>query len=169
MPVAFTTGCTTPTRTMIELIPAQSEDDLLAVRKLFMEYAESLGFDLYFQGFQEELDGLPGAYALPTGRLFLASDGNQAVGCVAIRQLHHGVCEMKRLYVRPSHRGQGLGRMLAKTALEEARSMGYEKMRLDSLASMQEAAGLYRSLGFSQIPPYRHNPLPDPIFMELML
>ena len=154
---------------MIELILAQSEDHLLAARKLFVEYAESLGFDLCFQGFQEELDGLPGAYAPPKGRLFLAFDGNQAVGCAAIRKLEDGFCEMKRLYVRPSHRGEGLGRRLAETVIEEARSMGYERMRLDSLASMKEAVGLYRSLGFSQIPPYRDNPLPDPIFMELML
>jgi ribosomal protein S18 acetylase RimI-like enzyme len=154
---------------MIELILAQSEDDLLAVRKLFVEYAEALGFDLCFQGFREELDGLPGAYAAPDGRLFLAFDANQAVGCVAIRKLEDGICEMKRLYLRPSHRGHGVGHRLAKTVIEEARNMGYEKMRLDSLASMKEAVGLYRSLGFSQIPPYRHNPLPGPIFMELML
>jgi putative acetyltransferase len=154
---------------MIELILAKSEDDLLAVRKLLVEYAESLGFDLCFQGFQEELDGLPGAYAAPDGRLFLAFAGNQAVGCVAIKKLEDGFCEMKRLYVRPSHRGQGVGRRLAETVIEEARNMGYRKMRLDSLASMKEAVRLYRSLGFSQIPPYRHNPLPDPIFMELML
>jgi putative acetyltransferase len=153
----------------MELILAQSEDDLLAVRALFVEYAESLGFDLCFQGFQEELDGLPGAYAVPDGRLFLAFDRNEAVGCVAIRKLEDGICEMKRLYVRPSHRGQGVGRRLAETAIEEARNMGYEKMRLDSLASMKEAVRLYRSLGFRQIPAYRHNPLPGPIFMELML
>lgn len=155
---------------MAEIIQIQSEDHLLAVRKLFMEYAESLGFDLCFQGFQQELDGLPGAYAAPEGRLLLAVDGDQVIiGCVAIRKLEDDVCEMKRLYVPPRFRGDGLGRRLAEAVIQEARSIGYKKIRLDSLSSMTEAVGLYRSLGFTEISSYRHNPLPNAIFMELVL
>lgn len=155
---------------MVEISRIQSEDHLLAVHKLFVEYAESLDFDLCFQGFQQELDGLPGAYAEPEGRLLLAIGDDQAIiGCVAMRKLEDGICEMKRLYVPPKFRGEGLGRRLAEAAIEEARSIGYEKMRLDSLSSMTEAVGLYRSLGFTDIPAYRHNPLPNVIYMELVL
>ena len=153
----------------MEIIPACSDDHLLAVRNLFVEYAEYLGVDLCFQGFQQELAGLPGDYAPPDGQLLLAIDGDRAVGCVAIRKLGEGICEMKRLYVKAGHRGKGLGRRLAEAIITEARSNGYEKMRLDSLASLKEATGLYRSLGFIEIPSYRYNPLPDAIFMELVL
>ena len=153
----------------MELVQAQSHDDLLAVRQLFMEYADWLGVDLCFQGFQQELDGLPGDYAPPDGQLLLAVEDDQAVGCVAMRKLGDGICEMKRLYVRPGHRGKGLGRKLAEAIIQEARSTGYQKMRLDSLTSLKEAAGLYRSLGFTEISPYRHNPLPDAVFMEIGL
>ena len=153
----------------MEIVPAHSHTDILAVRSLFVEYAENLGVDLCFQGFQEELDGLPGAYAPPDGRLLLAIDGDWAVGCVAIRKLGDGICEMKRLYVKSAYRGQGLGRRLAEAVIAEARAIGYGKMRLDSLTSLEEAAGLYRSLGFVEILPYRYNPLPDAVFMELLL
>ena len=153
----------------MEIVPAQSDTDLLAARNLFVEYAVNLGVDLCFQGFQEELDGLPGAYSAPDGRLLLVIDGDRAVGCVAIRKLEDGICEMKRLYVRSAYRGQRLGRRLAEVVIAEARAIGYGKMRLDSLTSLEEAAGLYRSLGFVEIPPYRYNPLPDAVFMELSL
>ena len=153
----------------MEIVPVQSDIDVLAVRGLFVEYAANLGVDLCFQGFQEELDGLPGAYAPPDGRLLLVIDGDRAVGCVAIRKLGDGICEMKRLYVQPGHRGQGLGRRLAEAVIAEARAIGYRKMRLDSLTSLKEAAGLYQSLGFLEIPPYRYNPLPEAVFMELAL
>jgi GNAT superfamily N-acetyltransferase len=127
----------------MEIISAQSNDHLLAARKLFMEYADGLGVDLCFQGFQQELDGLPGDYAPPDGRLLLAIAGNQPVGCVAVRNLGDGICEMKRLYVRPGHRGRGLGRRLAEAIIAEARAIGYRKMRLDSLTSLKEATVLY--------------------------
>ena len=153
----------------MEIVPAHSDSDLLAARDLSVEYAENLGVDLCFQGFQEELDGLPGAYAPPDGRLLLAIDGDRAAECVAIRKLGDGICEMKRLYVQPGHRGQGLGRRLAEAIIAEAREIDYRKMRLDSLTSLKEAAGLYRSLGFVEISPYRYNPLPDAVFMELLL
>jgi ribosomal protein S18 acetylase RimI-like enzyme len=153
----------------MEIVPAQSDIDLLAVRILFVEYAESLDVDLCFQGFQEELDGLPGAYGPPSGRLLVAIDGDRPVGCVAIRNLGDGICEMKRLYVKSAYRGQGLGRRLAEAVIAEARAIGYKKMRLDSLTSLKEAATLYRSLGFVEISAYRFNPLPDAVFMERLL
>ena len=153
----------------MEIVPACSDDHILVVRNLFVEYAEYLGVDICFHGFQQELDGLPGDYAPPDGQLLLAIDGERAVGCVAIRKLGESICEMKRLYVQPGHRGKELGRILAKAIIIEARSIGYGKMRLDSLASLTEATGLYRSLGFIEIPPYRYNPLPDAVFMELVL
>jgi GNAT superfamily N-acetyltransferase len=153
----------------VAIVAAQTDADLLAARELFVEYADYLGVDLGFQGFREELDGLPGAYAPPDGRLLLAVKDTRAVGCIAIRKLGDGICEMKRLYVKPAYRNRGLGRGLAEAAIAEARSVGYTKMRLDSLLSLKEAATLYRSLGFTEIPPYRYNPLPHAVFMELDL
>ena len=153
----------------MEIIQAQSAAYLDAARTLFVEYADSLGIDFCFQGFQQELAGLPGAYAPPDGRLLLAVDGDQVAGCVAVRKLDDGIGEMKRLYVQPGHRAKGFGRRLTEAIIQEARDIGYKKMRLDSVASLKEAAVLYRSLGFREIPPYRYNPLPDVVFMELEL
>jgi len=153
----------------MQRIHAESAEHLEAVRCLFREYAEALGIDLGFQGFEEELAGLPGRYAPPEGRLLVALVDGKAVGCVALRKLEQGICEMKRLYVCPAHRGRGLGRRLAQAILEEARGIGYQRMRLDSLLSLNEATALYRSLGFVEIPAYTHNPLPEALFMELVL
>lgn len=155
---------------MTVAIEAAAEGSVLAeARTLIAEYAASLGIDLGFQGFEAELAGLPGAYAPPAGRLLVARVNGAAAGCVAVRALEPGLCEMKRLYVRPGYRGSGVGRLLAETAVAEARSAGHRAMRLDTLDTMAPARRLYRELGFVPIPPYRHNPLPGAEFLELNL
>jgi len=150
-------------------IAEASSDDLADVRRLFEEYADSLGFDLGFQGFERELHDLPGEYAAPRGRLLVARVGTAAVGCVGVRPLAPDVCEMKRLYVRSGHRGTGAGRALAEAAIAAGRALGYARMRLDTVPSMRAARALYAALGFREIPPYRHNPIAGTAFMELDL
>jgi putative acetyltransferase len=148
---------------------AESGRHLEEVRVLFREYATSLGFDLDFQDFDDEMASLPGDYAPPDGCILLARCVAEAAGCVALRRLALGVCEMKRLYVRSQFRGKGIGRILSENLVAEARRIGYTAMRLDTLASMTTARALYRSMGFKEIKPYRFNPLPDAVFMELGL
>jgi putative acetyltransferase len=151
------------------IVEAEDAEALAVVRRLFVEYAASLQVDLAFQGFAEELAGLPGAYARPAGGLLLGFDGEEPAGCVAFRPLEPGVAEMKRLYVRPSARGAGWGRRLAERVVSEARAAGYERMRLDTLPSMRPALGLYVAMGFREIPAYRRNPVPGTRFLELDL
>ena len=156
---------------MPEFVQATSAEDVESARQLFKEYATALGINLCFQNFEKELAELPGAYAPPEGRLLLAFDEEGRVaGCVALRKLGDGTCEMKRLYLRPGYRGQGMGRALALKIIEEARALGYERMRLDTLPlQMASAIRMYRSLGFREIDPYYHNPVEGALFMELEL
>jgi ribosomal protein S18 acetylase RimI-like enzyme len=152
------------------IVEARSPDEITAVRVLFLEYADSIGFDLSFQEFERELAELPGSYAPPDGRLLVAcTEEGDVVACVAVQKLDDRTCEMKRLYVRPALRGTGLGRRLAREALLAARELGYKRMRLDTVPSMAEAQRLYESLGFREIEPYRFNPVPGTRFMELDL
>ena len=153
----------------MQIIGATALPDIERARSLFREYETSLGVDLCFQGFEQELAGLPGAYARPSGRLLLAVDDGRPAGCIALRPLGADGCEMKRLYVRPEFRGRRVGRLLAERLLAEARAIGYARMRLDTLPSMKEAIPLYRSLGFAEIGPYYANPVPGALFMERTL
>jgi putative acetyltransferase len=155
--------------TDLRIIPAHSPEHLAAVRQLFREYARSLSIDLCFQNFEQELAALPGQYAPPSGRLLLVLEGNEVAGCVALRKLEDGVCEMKRLYVPPPFRGREIGRQLAAAVITAARSIGYESMRLDTLVEMKPAIALYESLGFKPISPYYANPSPQAMYMELPL
>ena len=139
------------------------------VRMLFEEYEAELDFDLCFQGFQEELDGLPGAYAPPEGSLLLAEHQGQTVGCVALRKLEEGIGEMKRLYVRPAFRGHKIGRLLTETIIGQARGLGYSALRLDTVPSMERAQALYERLGCREITPYCRNPIAGARYMELNL
>jgi len=149
---------------------AESPADVAAARTLMREYADFLGEDLSFQRFEQELAGLPGKYAPPSGALFVAyvpAEGRSlSAGCAALRRLSSGICEMKRLFVRPEYRGLGIGRLLAGRTIEEARALGYKAMRLDTLARLKGAVALYRSLGFERIAPYCENPLPGVMFWE---
>lgn len=149
----------------VRAVRAAGAEDLEEIRALFAEYAASLPFDLGFQGFEHELAGLPGAYAPPRGALLLAP----GAGCAALRPLAADACELKRLYVRPSARGGGLGRALTLAAIDAARGIGYGRIRLDTVPGMERAQALYERLGFVEIAPYRENPIPGARFLELEL
>lgn len=151
------------------IVAATDPRSLALVRSLFEEYAASLGVDLGFQDFGAELESLPGDYSAPSGRLLLAMDRGEPAGCAGLRRLEPGIAEMKRLYVRPAFRGSGLGRRLAERIVAEARQAGYDRIRLDTLPVMGEARMLYSALGFREIAPYRHNPVPGAAFLELVL
>jgi ribosomal protein S18 acetylase RimI-like enzyme len=154
---------------MVTIREVSDSADIAEIRALFEEYLRSLGIDLGFQGFDEELAGLPGAYSRPTGCLLLAAIGVRSAGCVAVRRLETDICEMKRMFVRPEARGKGVGRALAKAAVAFGCAAGYHKMRLDTLPTMAAAQALYRQLGFREAPPYRYNPVPGALFMDLVL
>lgn len=154
---------------MAEIIEASTIEQYRQARLLVEEYARFLGIDLEFQGFSRELTDLPGMYGPPKGAMLLVHDGGAFVGCVGLRPLLDGCGEMKRMYLRPAHQGKGLGRMLMEAFLIKARSLGYKTIRLDTIPALGRALGLYRKFGFVEIPPYRHNPAADAIFMELKL
>ncbi|SDC12252.1 Predicted N-acetyltransferase YhbS [Variovorax sp. CF079] len=155
--------------TMIEIKAAELPRDLDTVRVLFREYAESLGIDLEFQGFEAEVAALPGKYEPPAGRILLAWRGTDALGCIALRPIDASTGEMKRLYVRPQARGEQLGRRLTERVCQEAREAGYARICLDTLPTMGAAQGLYQSLGFRSIEPYVFNPIPGTKFLALDL
>jgi GNAT superfamily N-acetyltransferase len=149
---------------------AESPSQIATARELFLEYARSLGFSLCFQNFDKELADLPGDYAPPAGRLLLAEYEGQIAGCVGLHKLEAGICEMKRLYLRPQFRGKGLGRALADRIIAEARAIGYQRMRLDTVeAVMKEAVAMYHRIGFREIAPYCDNPIAGALYLELRL
>lgn len=154
----------------LTIAPATTADDLVAIRVLFREYAASIEVDLGYQGFEEELAGLPGKYAPPKGTLLIARRGDEALGCVALRPLDNGGnCEMKRLYLRPAARGTGAGRALVERIVTEAMVRGYREMVLDALPSFAAAQALYRRVGFVDMPPYYDTPIAGTVFMRLAL
>jgi ribosomal protein S18 acetylase RimI-like enzyme len=148
---------------------ASTHEDYEQARTLFSEYAQGLSVDLCFQNFEQELHELPGAYAPPLGALLLAEVDGVAAGCVAVRPLESGICELKRLYVRSGSRGAGLGRRLTAEAMQSAREMGYTRIRLDTLPEMHAAQKLYESLGFYDIPSYYDSPIPGKRCLEAAL
>jgi len=154
----------------LSIFPAETAGGIAQARELFLEYAQSLGFSLCFQNFDGELAALPGDYAPPAGRLLLAEYEGQVVGCVALHKLDSCICEMKRLYLRPQSRGKGIGRALAERIIAEARPIGYQRMRLDTVEPvMKDAVEMYRKLGFREIAPYCTNPIAGALYMELQL
>ena len=154
---------------MARIVEAKTGNLISSAKQLIKEYTTSLGIDLSYESFDREMAEFPGAYARPGGRLLVAIEDGDSAGVVALRRLSNDVCEMKRLYVRPSFRGKGIGRKLARRVIEEAKGIGYSRIRLDTLSSLKEAISLYDSLGFKRIPPYRLNPNEGVIYMELFL
>jgi putative acetyltransferase len=162
--------------TGIAIAAPRDEADLDAIRALVIEYSTTLGFSLSYQGFEAELAEFPGVYAPPFGALLLARANGDPAGAVALRKLGPGICEMKRLYVRPAFRalrteqGLSIGRALALAIAAEARRIGYERMRLDTIASeMGAAMKIYRAMGFIEVPAYYESPIPGTAFLELLL
>jgi GNAT superfamily N-acetyltransferase len=151
---------------MEEILIAETPEHLREVRSLFKEYASSLGIDIGFQDFAHEMAGLPGPYVPPGGVLLVARVSGKTAGCVGVRRFEDDICEMKRLFVRHSFRGIGVGRRLALASLDHAHALGYRRMRLDTLPWMRQALGLYQSLGFVEVPPYRFNPIAGAVFLE---
>lgn len=143
-----------------------SVEDLEEIKALFREYEKFLGVSLCFQNFEEELAGLPAKYAEPEGSIFLAKVDGESAGCVALWKLDEGICEMKRLYVKPAYQGLGLGKKLAQTIMNEARFKGYQKMKLDTLRRLESANNLYKALQFNETIPYNYNPEDDVAYFE---
>ena len=161
------------TAPLVELMTPTTPELLEATRAIFRDYAQSLDVDLCFQNFDAELAALPGEYAPTQGALLLALVGGEVAGCGALRRLSNvdyaNACEMKRLYVRPSFRQFGLGRLLAQALMDRGRQAGYSVMLLDTLDEMEAARGLYASLGFENIPPYYFNPIAGAHYLKAEL
>lgn len=155
----------------MRIVQAETPEQIENVREIFREYEKWLGFDLCFQGFEKELAELPGKYAPPDGVLWLAVDEDERIaGCIALRKLEDGVCEMKRLFVRDDFRGRGVGKLLVQSLFDQARRIGYAKMRLDTHPEkMGKAVEMYRANGFVEIAPYYDNPHEGVLYMELSL
>ena len=158
---------------MLKIVQAETPEQIATVRELMMEYAARLGVNLCFQGFEEELHTLPGKYTPPQGRLLLALWDEKPAGVIALRPLGEkaeGLCEMKRLFVRPEFRGHRIGRILAERIITEAQEIGYKRMRLDTMpGKMDSAIAMYRELGFIETKPYYETPVGQTLFMELAL
>ena len=154
---------------MIKIVEANTKELIERAKELIREYAQSLEFVLEFQDFDKKMEDFPGQYVSPRGCLFIALNEDQPIGCVAFRNLEQGVCEMKRLYVKPDFRGQKAGKLLAEVVIKTAKVMGYNYIRLDTVPSMKQANMLYNALGFKQIAPYRFNPIEGATFFELNL
>lgn len=155
---------------MYEILPANNAKLLTEVQRLFLEYETWLNVDLCFQGFEEEVNSLPGKYSPPDGRLYIVKDNSSYIGCIALRKIEDGICEMKRLYLTESARGKGIGYKLIKLIIQDAKDIGYNTMRLDTIKEkMPKAVSLYESHGFREIEPYYNNPNPHTLFMELDL
>lgn len=154
----------------VAVLQAVTPAQIAQARELFLEYAQSLGFSLCFQNFDQELSELPGDYSPPGGRLLLAESKGELAGCVALHRFDGHICEMKRLYLRPKFRGQGLGRILTEAVIAEARQIGYRSMQLDTVGPvMADAVAMYRKLGFREIAAYRANPMAGTLYFELTL
>ena len=150
----------------MEIRTAQSPDDFATGKRLFLEYAETLGFSICFQNFEQELANIHRQYAPPEGCLLLVNSGRETVGCAGVRRWENDLAELKRMYLRPAYRGGGQGRQLLNTALEQARELGYRRIRLDTLPTMVAAIALYREAGFYDIPAYRENPFEGTLYLE---
>lgn len=153
----------------MEIFAAKTTADYDTGKRLFLEYAESLGFSICFQNFEQELVDIQTQYGTPHGVLLLVQNDQETVGCAGVRRWDGDIAELKRMYLRPSARGQGTGRRLLDSALEHARQLGYRNIRLDTLPSMEAAIALYRATGFEEIPAYRDNPFPDTLYLEKKL
>ena len=154
---------------MIKAVSTEDTELVLKVKELIQEYALSLGFDLAFQDFEEEMETFPTQYSEPYGRLLVAEDEDEIIGCVGLRNLGDGICEMKRLYVKPEFQGKGTGRALVQAIIKEACEIGYTTIRLDTIPAMNAAINLYLSSGFRETTPYRYNPISGARYFELKL
>ncbi|MFX0033142.1 MAG: GNAT family N-acetyltransferase [Candidatus Hodarchaeota archaeon] len=154
---------------MLRIIEANTKEQIEIVRDMFKEYAEYLQIDLDFQNFNEELANLPGDYSTPSGSILLAYFNNHLAGCIALRKYNKSICEIKRLYVKQDFQGLKIGRKLTQKVIDKARIIGYKSIRLDTLPTMKKAIKLYLSLGFSEIKPYRYNPIEGARYFELKL